>query len=214
MTPLSRRSAVLALGGAAFLSPVLLPGFVRAADTQAVVQPIAALDDGLIAVMKAGKSTPFAQRYQMLVPVVRSSFDLPAILAFSVGMSAWNEFSTQQQGLLLREFTRYTVASYLSSFNNYDGQRFDISPTLRPYGSQQIVTTTLVPPHGKPTRIDYVMRNVGGSWKIGDVLLDGTISRVAVQRSDFRSVVGSSGAPGLIGLLQRKVSDLSSGAMT
>jgi phospholipid transport system substrate-binding protein len=210
MTLLSRRSALLlALGGAA-----ILPVAAEAADTQAVIAPVVALDQELIAVMKAGKSTPFLQRYQMLVPVVRSSFDLPEILEFSVGSSTWAGFSTQQQGLLLREFTRYTVANYVSSFNSYDGERFDISPALRPVGRQEVVSTTLVPRSGKPTRIDYVMRNVGGTWKITDVLLDGTISRVAVQRSDFRSVVASAGAPGLIALLQRKVSELSGGTMT
>jgi len=66
---------------------------------------------------------------------------------------------------------------------------------------------------GKPTRIDYVMHDEGGSWKVVDVLLDGTISRVAVQRSDFRQILRSGGARGLISMLERKVADLSRGAM-
>ncbi len=35
-----------------------------------------------------------------------------------------------------------------------------------------------------------------GGWRIVDVLLDGSISRVAVQRSDFRSLLGNGGAAG------------------
>ena len=36
------------------------------------------------------------------------------------------------------------------------------------------------------------MRQVNAdAWKAVDVLLDGTISRVAVQRSDFRSLLGT-----------------------
>ena len=42
-----------------------------------------------------------------------------------------------------------------------------------------------------------------------DVLMDGSISRVAVQRSDFRSLLSSGGAPALVAGLQHKVANLS-----
>ena len=57
------------------------------------------------------------------------------------------------------------------------------------------------------------MKRMPGEWKAVDVLADGSISRVAVQRSDFRSLLASGGAPALLGSLQRKVSDLSGGAL-
>jgi hypothetical protein len=44
-------------------------------------------------------------------------------------------------------------------------------------------------------------------------LLDGTISRVAVQHSDFRGLLGSGDAANLIASLQRKAADLSGGSM-
>lgn len=208
MIPFTRRTFfVLALAGSASSS-----GAVRAADLQTVSTPVIALDNGLLAVMKAGKATPFNQRYAMLAPIVQRAFDLPQVLQVSVGAS-WSTFSTQQQGVLLDEFARYTVANYVANFNSYNGQRFDVSPSLRQVGADQIVQTTLVSP-SEQTRLDYVVRNLGGTWKIVDVLLDGTISRVAVQRSDFREVVRSGGAPGLVTLLQRKVAELSGGAMT
>ncbi len=193
MNPIRRRDALLlALAGA-----TVLPRLAIAADTQAALAPVVALDNALLRIMQAGKATPFPQRYQMLAPVIGRSFDLAHILEFSVG-PAWSGFSTQQQGLLLDEFERYTVANYAANFNSYDGQRFDVSPTTRAVGADQVVRTTLVPRSGSPTRIDYVVRNEGGAWRIVDVLLDGTISRVAVQRSDFRKVVRTGGAPGLV----------------
>jgi phospholipid transport system substrate-binding protein len=50
-------------------------------------------------------------------------------------------------------------------------------------------------------------------WRVTDVLLDGTISRVAVQRSDFRSLLGHGDATALIASLKRKVANLSGGTM-
>ena len=58
------------------------------------------------------------------------------------------------------------------------------------------------------------MRNEAAGWKVVDVLLDGTISRVAVQRSDFASLVTSGNASPLINSLKSKVSTLSGGSMT
>lgn len=207
MNPLSRRAMLLGLGGM-----LAMPAAGRAQDAQAVIAPINALDNALLAVMKAGSSnTPFVQRYRMLQPVVVRTFDLGEILRVSVG-PGWDSIPTQMQGLLADEFQRYTVASYVANFNSYNGQRFEVSPTLRPSGANQVVQTSLISP-GDTTRIDYVMHNAGGGWRVVDVLLDGTISRVAVQRSDFRSQFSSGGAQGLITLLRTKTSELSGGAM-
>ena len=50
-------------------------------------------------------------------------------------------------------------------------------------------------------------------WRAVDVLLDGSISRVAVQRSDFRKLLDPGDASALIASLEKKVSDLSGGAL-
>jgi phospholipid transport system substrate-binding protein len=57
------------------------------------------------------------------------------------------------------------------------------------------------------------MRTSTMGWRIIDVLLDGTISRVAVQRSDFRALLASGDPAPLINSLKRKVVDLSGGTM-
>lgn len=208
MRALPRRAA-LGLGLAA-LAAAPRGGF--ALDSAEVAAPISALNAGLIEVMKAGKRTPFRDRFQMLAPAIDRAFDLPDILRVSVGLR-WPSIDPVQQTTLLAVFRRFTVASYVANFDSYDGQKFEIAPTLRASGADQIVDTRIVPATGSPTRIDYVMRQVGGAWKAVDVLLDGTISRVAVQRSDFRAVLAQGGAAALIVSLQAKIADLAGGAL-
>ena len=58
------------------------------------------------------------------------------------------------------------------------------------------------------------MRNGQSGWKAVDVLADGAISRVAVQRSDFRQLLANGGAPALAVALQQKVANLSDGVLT
>ena len=169
--------------------------------------PIAALDQALEQVMHDGKATPFSQRYATLAPVVQQTFDLDTILETSVG-PRWQSFSPAEQQQVRAEFLQFTVASYVSNFISYNGERFDISPDTRSIGSEQVVSTRIIPTSGDPARIDYVMRQGANGWRAVDVLLDGTISRIAVQRSDFRSLV-EGGPAALVESLRRKVADLS-----
>ena len=172
--------------------------------------PIEALDQALQSAMQDGKATPFAQRYAALAPVVQQTFDLDTILETSIG-PRWQTFSSSEQQEIRAEFLKFTVASYVSNFTSYNGERFEISPDTRAIWNEQVVSTRIIPTHGDPARIDYVMKQGGAGWRAVDVLLDGSISRIAVQRSDFRSLV-EGGAAALVESLRRKVSDLSRGA--
>jgi phospholipid transport system substrate-binding protein len=80
-------------------------------------------------------------------------------------------------------------------------------------GADKVVETEIVPKTGDPTRIDYVMRQYPAGWQAVDVLEEGTISQVAVQRSDFRSLL-EGGAGKLIDSLKAKVVKLSGGTVT
>lgn len=204
MTSLTRRAALL-MG-------VLLPLAAQAADPDAAA-PITALDAGLVAAMKAGKATPFQQRYAALLPVVDRAFDMAAILQTVVG-PRWAGLPPAQQAQLLDVFRKYTVATYVANFDGYSGERLDTLPDSRSIGADQVVATQIVPSSGTPTRIDYVMRRGPAGWRAVDIYLNGTISQVAVQRSDFRSLIGTGDAGPLIASLQRKVADLSHGTVS
>ncbi|HEX3575495.1 MAG TPA: ABC transporter substrate-binding protein [Rhodopila sp.] len=205
MTTLRRRA--LLLTGCACLAGVALPA---RADPSPVV-PIKQLNDGLLRVMKAGQGTPAKQRFDMLAPVIDQVFDLDAVLRTSVG-SAWNSLPPDQQEMLRPVFRRYTVASYLNNFNTFTGQQFTVDPQVRPLGNgEQVVHTRITSSSGESHELDYVMRNTGGGWRVVDVLADGSISRIAVQRSDFRRLLSHGGAPALVASLTSKSQDLSDG---
>ena len=174
--------------------------------------PIDALDQALLTAARNGRQA-FTDRYAALAPVVEHALDLPAILQTSVGPH-WADLPAEQQQQLLSVFRTFTVASYVANFNKFNGEQIDLLPETRAVGQEQVVETQIVPSGGKPIRIDYVMREGEAGWQAVDVLLDGSISRVAVQRSDFRALLGTGGnADALIASLQKKVADLSGGAM-
>jgi len=198
-----RRRALLALIGAIVARGV-------AAQEGGPAAPIAALNDVLLRIMRTGRVSPFAERARTLTPVIERTFDLNQILATSIG-PRWPSIPAAQQARLLDVFTRYIVASYVANFDSYDGQRLEILPQTRAIGAEQVVSTEILPKNGDPRRIDYVMRQVNGGWRATDVLLDGTISRVAVQRSDFRSLIAAGDPAPLIASLEAKTTKLEAG---
>ncbi len=184
---------------------------VRAADANPVA-PIQQLTDGLLLIMKAGTATPFAQRFSMLAPIIDSTFDLGTILRESVG-STWESLPQDQQTMLQDAFRRYTVASYVNSFDTYKGQEILVQPDTRSVATgEKVVKTLIIPKSGEKHELDYVMRDFSGTWRAVDVLADGAVSRVAVQRSDFRRLLSRGGAPALAESLRTKSADLSGGS--
>ncbi len=195
----------LALGGLA--SGIATVARAQDADP---ATPIAALNAALLRAMKAGPSTPFAQRAAMISPAIQSAFDLQTILRVIVGPRL-AAFSPADQAALLQAFTRYTVDSYTANFDRFGGEVFVVLPNPRAVGNDRVVATTLTQAGGSPTRLDYVMRQSASGWHVVDILLDASISRVAVQRSDYRALVGQ-GAPALIAKLNQKSASLEAGA--
>ena len=174
---------------------------------------VQAFDGVLLAAMKAGDRTPFAHRYAMLEPAVDHAFDLDAILRVSVGPH-WANLPAEQQAALQTAFRRYTVANFVANFDTYAGETIEIAPDTRSLGNgDQVVTTRITSSGGAPTVLAYVMRQTPAGWKAVDVLADGSISRVATQRSDFRGLLSSGGGSALVASLQNKVASLSGGAI-
>jgi phospholipid transport system substrate-binding protein len=204
-TPLLARRAILTTS-VAILIPVTYPQHANADDM--VLAPIHQLTEGLLRVMKAGHGASFSQRFDMLASVIDETFDLPTILKESVG-ATWESLPADQQETLLKAFRRYTIASYVNSFDEYNGQRFLINPETRIVGNDQVVRTEIIPTSGERHKLDYVVREGPAGWRIADVLADGAISRVAVQRSDFRRLIRQGGAPALAQNLAAKAADLS-----
>ncbi len=182
--------------------------FPAAAFASAVTAPVEELYAVLPQIMQAGRATPFRRRYEMLAPVIDQVFDLETILRVAVG-SQWADIPADQQTALKEAFRRYTVATWVSNFDSFSGQRFEVQPNSTPVGAYQTVQTRVLPASGEPHRLDYVMRPIGTAWKAMDVLAEGSISRVATQRSEIRSVLGAGGPPALLDRLRKKTGEIS-----
>jgi len=203
----ARRSLLLALVLAAVtLGAPLAPA--RAADEAAARQVVDSFYQTLLATMKEGKALGFDGRFKRLAPAVQQAFDLPLMTRLSIG-SAWSGLSPAQQQQLVDGFSQFSAASYASNFNDFGGEKFELTGTRPSQNGRVIVETRLTPAGDAPVALNYLLQPGNGqSWKIIDVYLTGTISQLATYQSEFRAVVQRDGADGLIALFAKKVDDL------
>jgi len=162
----------------------------------------------LLTTMKNGRALGQRGRYAALAPVVSGVFDVPFMARLAVGPS-WATLTPAEQQQLIVAFGQYVSATYAYRFDSYSGQRLEVTGD-QPYGGEVIVKTEIVESGSDPVTINYLMRQNGGLWQISDVYLDGTISQLATQRSEFQSILQRKGFDGLIAALNHKVDLLTS----
>ena len=201
----TRRQALRAT--AALLVALALPAGVEAVDVDPAVAPIRAFYDALLAAMKQAEQLGVRGRYDKLAPVIRSTFDLPAMTRIAVGPE-WTTIPPEQQSALTDYFSRMTIATYANRFDGWSGQSFEVDPEVLPRNNGRIVRTKLNRPKEEPVTLNYLMRGTGDSWKIVDIYLSGTISELATQRSEFGAILKSGGPAALIESLRQQIDKL------
>jgi phospholipid transport system substrate-binding protein len=159
--------------------------------------------DALLTTMKDGRTLGQSGRYARLAPVIGRLFDVPLMARLAVGPS-WATLSPTQQQQVSEAFGHYISATYADRFDSYSGEQLQVTGD-RPYGAEIVVQTKITNSKGDSARLNYRMHENAGSWQISDVYMDGSISQLATQRSEFHSIVQRDGVDGLIMALNRKV---------
>ena len=171
-------------------------------------QAVQTLYSTLLSAMQNGPALGARGRYAQIEPVVRRVFDIPLMTRLAIGPD-WMSLSEPQRQQVSQAFERYIAAIYADRFHSYSGERLQVTGAQSSPGGT-IITSRIIKSDGEPVNINYLMRDNGGVWQIADVYLDGTISELATRRSEFSSILRSSGIDGLIQSLNGKASALAS----
>jgi len=164
----------------------------------------------LLAVMKAAKRLTFDDRYNRLAPTITQAFDLALMTRIAVG-PGWAQLAPEQRQRLDAAFSRYTISVYANRFDDYGGERFEVTPTAVPNPNGVIVNSRLVKSNGEVVALNYLLRQDAGSWKVIDVYLSGSISELAARRSEFVAVLQRAGADGLVQMIEQRTAALRAG---
>ena len=198
-----KRRFALQIGAAALVGALTRAASGQSERQDPAVRPVDAFYAALLAVMKDAQHLGFQGRYDKLAPVIRSTFDLPAMTRIAVGPD-WNAIPADQQAQLIENFSQMTIATYANRFDGYSGERFEVDASTEPRSTGRLVRTKLVPGKGEPVTLNYLMRGAGDTWKVVDVYLTGTISELATRRSEFAAILKAGGPSALVDSLRQQ----------
>jgi phospholipid transport system substrate-binding protein len=171
---------------------------------------IAKLDDTLLTVLKNAETLGFQGRLDKLMPAVSDAFDLQFMAEKSIG-KYWKPLSEADKARWVALFHEYTAATYAGNFDHFGNQRFEISGEEPSQNDTTVVHTVLIDPGTENTALDYRLHQTPKGPKVIDIYLKGTVSQLALQRSDFTSVLERGGLDGLTTTIRSKIGDLAAG---
>ena len=194
---------------AAGLLALLLLAFATptTADAPRCVPVIETLHDAFIDVMKNATSLGYEGRFEKLDSAISEAYDLDFMARKVVGRH-WKKLDEREQRKWQDLFAQFTVANYAGRFEGYTGQRFETIGEQRAAHETVMVQTRLVLTEDEDMEFNYRLHQAEAGWRIIDVYMNGTVSELALRRSDFSSTLKRDGFEHLVASVGKKIAEL------
>lgn len=190
------------------LLPILSPCPARAEETPATV--VDQLHGQMIEVMKDAQKLGFQGRFDRLEPALQAAYDLPYMAEKAIGRH-WAILDEAQRARWVKAFSRSTIATYAGRITAYSGQRFERLGDDPAPADTTLVRTRLFDPGHEDVDLNYRLRKGPAGWRIIDVYMQGTVSELALRRSDYTAVLDRQGFDALLATAEAKVADAAAG---
>jgi phospholipid transport system substrate-binding protein len=145
-------------------------------------------------------NTPVAQLRasglpQSALSLVFSRFDFSEMTKRSLG-SHWESLGSAEQHEFVDAFTERVLRAYGRSVRASGDEKVQYARELRD-GDLATVQTKVISGSGDELPIDYQLHNVGGQWKVYDVVID-QVSIVSNYRAQFDRILAKSSVKELL----------------
>lgn len=153
----------------------------------------------------ASKGVQSADGQAQFKQLLDENFDVQGIGKFVLGR-AWNTATPEQQTEYQSLFKILVEQIYTERFSGYAGETFKVLNERADNDTDTIVTTQVIHANGAPPiAVDWRVRQMNGSLKIFDVMVEG-VSMSVTQKSEFASVIQRNGGKldGLLDLLRKR----------
>ncbi|MBB4266214.1 ABC transporter substrate-binding protein [Roseospira visakhapatnamensis] len=156
----------------------------------------------LLDVMRRAKDLGVQERARVLDAPVRETFDFTRMARAAAGRT-WREADEAARASMVEAFARYSVAVHADRFDGHAGETFVIDGTAPGPGEALLVNTRIVRPKGDDVTLSYVVAGAADAApRVVDVLMNGSISEVALRRSEWAAIGKRDGLAGLAEALQ------------
>lgn len=168
------------------------------------------LNEALLGTLKDAQQLGYQGRYDRMAPAVDATYDVPFMAEKSLG-AHWKRLGEADRRRWIELSREFSLANYAANFDHWGGQTIDLLGEEPAPNETTIVRTRINDPRGEPIEMSYRLRRTDAGWRIIDVYLKGTVSELALRRSDYAGVLKRDGFESLAKAMQVKIADLASG---
>jgi phospholipid transport system substrate-binding protein len=189
---------------------VLLHAPIAGAEPSPATAVIERLNATLLATLQNAEQLGFKGRLDKLRPAIEAAFDVPFMAEKSIG-KYWKPLSDADKARWIALFREFTAANYAGNLKKFSGQRFETVSEEPSQNDTVIVRTVIVDPGAENTEMNYRLHSTPKGPKVIDIYLKGTVSELALRRSDYTSVLERDGFEALLATIRGKIDDFSAG---
>ncbi len=168
------------------------------------------LHAALLGLMKEAEALGYAGREARITPVVGNCYDVAFMARKSLGRH-WKSLEEAQQEQFLAAFGKVTVANYAGRFDGWSGEVFEMLGAEPGVRDTRLVKTRLLQPEDEDVQLDYRLHRTDAGWRIIDVYVNGTISELALRRSEYSALLEREGFEALMRAIDAKIKRLERG---
>ncbi len=169
------------------------------------------LNDALLEVLKQSNELDYAGRFSLLEPSLKAIFDLQYMARQAVGRG-FLDLSQEDRALWYSLFSDYMVSNYAARFDHYANQQFEIVGEEPGTKDTVLVRTQVIDPGKETVDLSYRLRGTGDEWKVIDVYLKGSVSELALRRSEYAGVLKREGFTALVTKVRAKIGEAANDA--
>jgi phospholipid transport system substrate-binding protein len=171
---------------------------------------VGTLNAKLLEAMKGAEELGYQGRFDLLRPTLLGTFDLDFMASKSIGRG-WKTLDDEQKLLWQSAFGRLITANFAGRFEGYSGQSFEILGEEEAAHGTMMVLTKIVDPGKDDVQLNYRMQETEGRWRIVDVYFNGTVSELAMRRSEYSSMFKREGFDELLEAVDARIAKFASG---
>ena len=135
--------------------------------------------------------------------VISNTYNIERMLALIIG-EVWKKSISKDQMALKKVFEEYIAKNYILRFKNIKSLEFGKLEINQAGKNYRMAKTKLIINSKDIVPLNYLLDQTNNSWKIFDVLIDGSISEIATKKSEFKSFTNQDDLKPLLEALQKK----------
>ncbi len=135
--------------------------------------------------------------------VISNTYNIERMLALIIG-DVWRKSISIDQMALKKVFEEYIAKNYILRFKNIKSLEFGKLEINQAGKNYRMAKTKLIINSKDIVPLNYLLDQTNNSWKIFDVLIDGSISEIATKKSEFKSFTNKDDLKPLLEALRKK----------